>query len=184
MNESDIKLIIDYFINADSQFLKEMGADKSKLPNRTEWIKKLNREFKRQNEQKEFYYIIWLIDNQPIGHSNINNIDFGETATMHLHLWKSNNRKHGLGFELLKQTIPFYFNNFKLDRLICEPYSLNPAPNEILKKVGFEFVKEYKTTPGWINFHQNVNRYLLTKERFYLNIIKSRILKTIINNKK
>ncbi len=169
MKKSDIQLIVDYFITADSEFLKAMGADKRKLPDRTEWIKKLNREFEKPNEQKKIYYLIWLIDNQPTGHSNIHNIDFGKTANMHLHLWKEHSRKHGLGFELLKQTIPFYFKNFKLDLLICEPYSLNPGPNKILRKVGFKFVKEYKTTPGWINFHQSVNRYLLTKEEFHKN---------------
>ena len=167
MKKSDIQFVVDYFINADSEFLKAMGADKSKLPNRTEWIKKLNREFEKRNEQKEFYNIIWLIDSQPVGHSNINNIDFGETATMHLHLWKNSIRKRGLGFDFLKQTLPFYFKYFKLNQLICEPYLLNPAPNKILRKVGFEFVKEYKTTPGWINFHQTVNRYILSKEMFY-----------------
>jgi len=33
MKRSDIVLIVDYFINADSEFLKGMGAEKSKLPN-------------------------------------------------------------------------------------------------------------------------------------------------------
>lgn len=169
MEKSDIKLIVDYFINADSEFLKAMGADKSKLPKRSEWIKKLNREFEKPNEQKEFYYIIWLLDNQPTGHSNINNIDFGQTATMHLHLWKSDSRKSGLGFEFLNRTIPLYFKNFNLENLICEPYSKNIAPNKILKKVGFEFIREYETIPGWINFLQTVNSYEMTKERFQMH---------------
>jgi len=47
---------------------------------------------------------------------------------------------------------------------MCEPYALNPAPNKILKKVGFTFIKIYETTPGWINFKQKVNQYEFGKE--------------------
>jgi len=166
INETDIKLIIDYFIYSSAGFLNEMGADKEKLPSREKWITILKKEFEKTNNEKEFYYIIWLNDGKPIGHSNINNIKYGKQATMHLHIWKSKKRQRGIGLDLLKQTIPFYFKNFKLNELICEPYSLNPAANKILKKVGFEFVKEYETTPGWINFYQSVNRYRLTKGKF------------------
>ncbi|GAA4277335.1 GNAT family N-acetyltransferase [Aquimarina mytili] len=166
MKKDDIESIIDYFVNADSEFLKSMGADKSKLPDRVEWIKKLNQEFKKPYTDKEFYYIIWLLDDTPIGHSNINNIEFGNTATMHLHVWKNAKRKKGLGLELLKKTIPFYFKNFKLEKLICEPYSENIAPNKTLIRAGFEFIKKYETVPGWINFLQYVNSYELTKDQF------------------
>jgi len=62
--------------------------------------------------------------------------------------------------------LPFYFRNFKLQELICEPYSLNPAANKTLVKLGFEFIKEYETTPGWINLHQKVRRYVMTIDRF------------------
>ena len=58
-----------------------------------------------------------------------------------------------------------YFN-YKLKNLFCEPYTLNPAPNRTLIKLGFDFVEEYETMPGKINFLQKVNRYVLTKEKF------------------
>ena len=50
--------------------------------------------------------------------------------------------------------------------LYCEPYSLNPAPNHTLKKIGFEFVKENITIPGFLNFEQKVNLWKLTCEKF------------------
>lgn len=167
MMREDIDPIVDYFLDADAEFLKGMGADKSKLPNRTDWTKKLNLEFEKSNKKKEFYYIIWLKDDQPIGHSNINNIDFGKSATMHLHLWKSDSRKSGLGLSFLNQTLPFYFENFELEKLICEVFLENIAPNRTLKKAGFEFIKAYETIPGRINFTQIVNRYEMTKGQFH-----------------
>ena len=164
IHTNDIEKIVNYFINADTEFLKEMGADKSKLPKKKEWIEKLESEFNKTYANKEFYYIIWLLDNQAIGHSNINNIEFGKSATMHLHLWSNDKRKNGLGLDFLRLTIPYYFKNFGLEKLICEPYSKNIAPNKVLKKVGFEMIRTYATTPGWINFHQTVNRFELKKD--------------------
>jgi len=160
---NDIENIVDYFIEADVDFLKVMGADKNKLPERKAWIKKLKTEFEKPYNEKEFYYIVWLINGQPVGHSNINNISFGKSATMHLHLWNGNNRKKGLGVKFLNMSTPYYFEHFKLEKLVCEPRAENAAPNKALQKAGFYLIRTYKTTPGWINFHQTVNRYELTK---------------------
>ncbi len=162
---NDIDKIVDYFVDADAEFLKGMGADKSKLPKREEWIEKLESESKKTYQDKEFYYIIWLFNDQAIGHSNIHKIEFGNMATMHLHLWKNDKRKNGLGLDFLRLTVPYYFKNFDLKKLICEPSSENVAPNRVLKKLKFELVKTYDTTPGWINFHQRVNRYELKREQ-------------------
>ena len=161
---NEIGTIVDYFINADREFLKGMGADKRKFPKREEWTVLLASDFKKPNSKKEFYYIIWLLDGQPVGHSNINQIEFGTRATLHLHLWQPAKRKKGLGEEFLKMTLPYYFKHFKLEKIICEPNSENVAPNSVLKKLDFEFIRSYDTTPGWINFHQKVNRYELKRE--------------------
>ena len=63
---------------------------------------------------------------------------------MHLHIWKKDRRRSGYGINLLKKTIPYYFENFEIEKLICEPYALNPAPT----KVGpFEVVAEVVPNP-------------------------------------
>lgn len=71
-----------------------------------------------------------------------------------------------MGAHFVKLTIPFYFNNFHLQTLYCEPYALNPAPNKTLPKAGFEFVKDYVCVPGWLNFEQMVNLWQMTREKF------------------
>lgn len=164
MEKGDIELIVDYFSKADAAFLNGMGADKRKLPDRTDWIRKLNRAFEAPMAEKEIYYVIWMIDGRAAGHSNIDKINFGSNARMHLHLWDGSTRKKGLGLELVKQSIPYYFKHFELEKLICEPYAENAAPNRLLKKVGFELVRQYETVPGWISYHQAVNRYEITKD--------------------
>jgi len=73
---------------------------------------------------------------------------------MHLHLWNAASRKKGIGSQLVKMSLKYFFENLKLKRLFCEPYALNPAPNKTLEKTGFDFVKEYITIPGAFNFEQ------------------------------
>ncbi len=167
MLQNDIIYVVDYFVNASADFLLGMGVDKNKLPDRSDWIKKLETEFTKPVGQKEFYYIIWLLNDKPVGHSNINNIEPGNSATMHLHLWNNVSRNKSLGYEFLKLTLPYYFEKLHLSKVVCEPYSKNIAPNRLLKRFGFTLIREYETIPGWINFKQFVIRYELSRHEFY-----------------
>jgi len=163
---NDLEKIVDYFLKADKDFLIGMGVDIAKLPAKMEWMNMLLENHQQSIETKKFYYITWLLNDEAIGHSNINKINFGQEAYMHLHVWQRQHRQKGEGLKLFQMTLPFYFNVFKLKYLYCEPSATNPAPNKVLEKLGFDFIKTYDTTPGWINFYQTVNRWCLTKEKF------------------
>lgn len=88
---------------------------------------------------------------------------------MHLHIWNPAVRKKGYGTAFIKLTLPYFFEDLKLKRLFCEPYSLNSAPNRALEKVGFELVKEHTTIPGWLNFEQPVKLWELSYKNFKKN---------------
>jgi len=164
MTEDDAPSIVNYFLKSDRQFLTEMGVDREKLPPAEQWINLILDNFNRPVPQKEFYYLIWDLDGSPIGHSNINKIIIGKEAYMHLHLWQSGLRYRGLGTGYVRESVSIYFEKFNLKTIYSEPYALNPAPNKVLENVGFKFVKTYKTNPGWINFYQPVNRWILTRD--------------------
>ena len=166
MQLTDIELIVQYWLGADKTFLEGMGADIKKIPAREEWINMLTQQLHQSYNNKQSYCLIWVQNGLPIGHSNVNKIDFGKEAYMHLHLWNASVRKKGMGAELVKMGLPFFFNNLELQKLYCEPYAFNPAPNKTLQKVGFTFLKKYTTTPGWLNFEQEINLWVLTKEDF------------------
>ena len=162
----DIDLIISYFLLAGQVFLKDMGVDPEKLPCKDDWRKIILDDLLRSVNKKQFYYLIWELDSFLIGHSNINKIVFGDSAYMHLHLWEAGKRKSGNGTYFIRECIANYFKKFDLKVLYSEPYAFNIAPNKTLATVGFEFEKQYDTTPGWINFHQTVSRWVLSKEKW------------------
>jgi RimJ/RimL family protein N-acetyltransferase len=159
MKESDITRIVEYWLMADKSFLMGMGVDLAKVPPKMAWENIIKQQFVLPTPVKEVYFVIWLLNDIPVGHSNINKIVFGEDASMHLHLWNSGVRHHGMGLVFVRLSLPYFFNNFHLKKIYCEPYALNPAPNRLLAKAAFTFIKKYTTIPGWLNFEQEVNRW-------------------------
>lgn len=166
IQQSDIEPLLDYWFTASDEFLIGMGVDLSKMPKRDEFKKMLETQLTQPYNEKQSYCTIWLMADKPIGHCNVGKITYGEEAYMHLHMWRSDIRQKGLGVELVKLSIPYFFENLKLKNLYCEPYALNPAPNNTLAKVGFKFVKEYITVPGIINSEQPVKRWVMSYESF------------------
>ena len=63
-------------------------------------------------------------------------------------------------------TIPYFFKNCRLKKLICEPYAFNTAPNKTLPKIGFEYIKTHRTVPGVVSSEQDVCLWELSTERF------------------
>ncbi len=166
IEQKDIESIVNYWLDSDPAYMVGMGVDLTKLRTKEEWTEMLMEQLSQPIEEKKSYAIIWLVDGEPIGHSNVNKIIRCEEAYMHLHMWKPSTRKKGLGMKLVKMTLPYFFEKFRLKRLYCEPYALNPAPNKTLEKVGFTFIKKYKTIPSNICFNQDVNQWELSYEKY------------------
>jgi len=163
LEQKDIALIADYWFNADDDYLTGMGVDTNLMPTREQFIAKLQEQLALPYLQKRAYALIWEFNGEPIGHSNLNPVTYGEEGSMHLHIWSSGIRKRGHGQEFIRLSLPFYFENMALEKITCEPYALNPAPNKLLSKAGFTFIKEYVTRPGAITFEQPVNRWEILK---------------------
>jgi RimJ/RimL family protein N-acetyltransferase len=166
LEERDIPYIVNYWLTAAPSFLQGLGVDLNKMPTREQWMAMLHEQLSQPYHEKKAYATIWEIDGVPVGHCNVNKIVYAQEAYMHLHLWNAADRIKGAGTQLVKKSIVYFFNNLALENLFCEPYAFNPAPNKTLKKVGFQFVKEYLTVPGHLNFEQPVCLWQLSKEDF------------------
>jgi RimJ/RimL family protein N-acetyltransferase len=166
ITEQDIELLADYWFTADDAFLLGMGVDLAKMPTREAFTKRLGEQIGTPYKERKAYCIIWLLEGKPLGHNNVNEIVFGQKAHVHLHMWKADVRQKGLGPQFMKMALPFYFENLKLKVLYCEPSATNPAPNKALPKVGFEFVKEYKSVPSDICSEQLIRQWQMTYEKY------------------
>jgi len=163
---SDIEIIADYWLNSDPVFMKSLGVDLDKLPSRDEIRKHLTAQVSLGYPDKSGYGLILELDGQPIGHTSCTPIQYGVEASMHLHIWSDENRRRGLGSRLIPMALPYFFNNLSLERLVAEPFAQNPAPNRLLSRLGYTFVKSYVTTPSSLSFEQEVIRWELTRIDF------------------
>ena len=108
MVPEDVPLVVNYWMNAAPDFLVGMGVDLDKMPQRENLTNMLMVQSNTSIKERKSYALIWEIEGLPVGHSNVNNIEFGKSAKMHLHLWNENNRKSGAGLQLIKKSIPFF----------------------------------------------------------------------------
>ncbi len=167
MLKEEIPVVLDYFLNSPESYLRKMGVEPALLPQREEWKNALWKDLERPDTEREFFYLAWLQENELIGHTNINKIRYGKDAFMHLHVWPEILRRKGMGTRLVRMSLPIYFERFRLRHLFCEPNADNDPPNRTLIKAGFEFMGSEEKVPGYINFYQKVNTYMIKKERVF-----------------
>ena len=158
--------MIDYFLGGSEEFLRGMGVDREKLPAREQWLKGVLADHERPDDEKERLYVAWLTDGELVGHTSVSHIVPGEVADIHLHLWRPELRRGGLGAGFFARSMDVYFERFCLKRILCEPFAENPAPNRVLSRLGFRLLERYRIAPASIAFEQDVNRYEMTREEW------------------
>jgi RimJ/RimL family protein N-acetyltransferase len=161
---ADVEAIIDYFLMSTPEFLRGRGIDPKKLPLKQDWCEKLQYNMTLPYEEKQLFYLIWQINGVAVGHSHISDIVFAKEAYMHLHLWKDEFRRQGNGAFFVRHSLPYYFENFALQRLFCQPYSYNEGPNKTLSKVGFRLLNQHRPVPFGIHYEQDMNLWTIEKK--------------------
>jgi [ribosomal protein S5]-alanine N-acetyltransferase len=169
---SELPLLADYWLESPSAYLESLGVDVYKLSSRANFIAQISAQMALPPAERRSFALVWRLDDQPIGHCNLNPFVFGESGQLHLHLWQAAHRKQGLGLPLLQKSLPVFFDLLQLQQIFCEPYALNPAPNALLAKAGFTFIKTYRTVPGSINFEQEVKQWKLQKSNHESSLLK------------
>jgi RimJ/RimL family protein N-acetyltransferase len=143
IQEQDIAHLISYWQNASNEFLLAMGADPAKLPDAEQLQQMLLEQISRPYVEKASYCIIWLLNDKPIGHSNVNKIIFGKEAFMHLHLWNQSSRQSGIGSKLVERTIPYFFKNLEIK-------------NPLLRTLCFESRSQQYFKENWVSFCKRI----------------------------
>jgi len=160
----DYRAMVDYFLQSSPEYLEGMGIDPSKMPDRSTWIDAAWADNFKSIAERDRVYLAWIFDGRLVGHSSINKIVPDEEASIHLHLWHPELRNSGMGASFFIRSANFFLRQFKFKKLYCEPYAYNPSPNRVLSRIGFQFIRQYRTTPGPTSFEQDVCRFELDHE--------------------
>ena len=156
----DVPLITSYWQSLTSDDIKRMYIDLTKLNFGEELAMRLSKTVDTPPSERQYDPLIWEIDTQAVGVTNLNNIERGEQANIHLHIFSKLNRGKGFGRCLFMLSVQKYLVRHRLKRVICEPASSNPDPNGLMRSLGIPVVRTYVTkTPSPICFDHEVNRY-------------------------
>lgn len=162
--EADIPSLVNYWFGHSDENLIRMGVDKSKLVSRTKFHESLKLICHLPSEETSSCCMIWLVNNEPVGHNALKDIVKNEIANIHLHMWNSENRKKGYGAKLFCMATLEFFKKFNLKTILCEPSFLNPAPNQMLNKIGFKKWKTYSGATSDLSLIGKLNSYIISPE--------------------
>lgn len=163
MRLEETSFVIDYFQSSTPEHLEMLGVDPTRLPPKEVWVSSFKSQYRLPIAERSGFFVIWLMDEQPIGFSSCDKIAFGEKANMHLHVTEPEQRQRGIGEKCVRQSVDIYFQMLEVNQLFCEPNAFNVGPNRTLQRAGFKYVKTHMTVPGPLNFHQAVNRWLIER---------------------
>ncbi len=117
MSLSEMEIRIDYFHAAPKSYLEMLGVDPASLPSTADWLAQYERDVALPIERQSTVQLLWLGDDQPIGFSSADQIEFGVQANMHLHILEARNRKASIGAHCVRLSAALYFKLLNLQRL-------------------------------------------------------------------
>ncbi len=153
--------MLEYFYSGGDAFLLGMGIDPELMPVRKEWKHDILSDHAKLDIERNRIYVGWHYREELVGHCSVNKIRPGKDAFLHLHLWRPELRRSGLGRHFVRLCALYLWDRLQLKLIYSEPYAENPGPNRTFARLGFTFVRRYRTVPGIICFEQDVNRWEL-----------------------
>jgi hypothetical protein len=164
LKEADIPFLIEYWFNCSDEDYIRMGVDKSKLMSKKDCENYFLNICNTPIEQAHSFYLIWLINNEPVGHNSLNEIIHGEIANLHLHMWNSKFRGQGFGPILFCKAVVEFYKLFQFKLILCEPKSSNLMPNKMLSKIGYTKWKTTVSKSSEMSLTCETNSYLISKD--------------------
>jgi ribosomal-protein-alanine N-acetyltransferase len=166
VEKDDIQHIVGYWNNSTTEDLLAMGIDVNNIGPLKNLGDRLEQQLELSYEEKAAFVLVAMMDGKLVGHCYVNNLIFGKEAFIHLHIWQTTTHKKGMGSEMVRQSIPHFFEKLKLQTLFCEPSAKNPGPNKTLERIGFKFIKKHLTIPAGWTFQLEVNRWEMNLKDF------------------
>lgn len=136
----DVLPLVEYMTDSSEEYWRKRGVDKSKLRSREESIANYLEEFASNGEVSKIATI--LLNMKAVGIHNLSELQVGDSAVFHAHIWKPENRRRGICTYSYLKAADYFFDKFRLKKLIYKTPKLNLAPNRLKEKIGIPLVGE------------------------------------------
>lgn len=162
MTPHDVPRIVAYFVDSSPADRERLGM--TNVPPRDTLTESLLEACAAPLASAQSFYLMWEVDGRPIGFSSLKGIVPGEHGGMHLHMWEAELRGRGLGAVLFCRSALEFHDRFGLKSIICEPRAANPAPNRMLRRIGFPLVRTYVGASSELSAVCELNCYQIVRE--------------------
>ena len=66
-SREEYELMLDYFYKSDDTFLRGMGVDRLKLPERDKWLDALLADHDKPDSERDRFYLAWIFRGTRVG---------------------------------------------------------------------------------------------------------------------
>lgn len=162
MTALDVPRIVSYVVDSSPEDRERLGM--TNVPPREAMTESLLEACTTPLESARSSYLIWEVDGHPVGFSSLKGIVPGEHGGMHLHMWEAGLRGRGFGAVLFCRSAVEFHDRFRLRSIVCEPRAANPAPNRMLRRIGFPLVRTYVGASSELSAVCELNRYEILRD--------------------
>ncbi len=145
-SRSDIAGFLEYWYDSDPAFLRSLGVNPAKLPQRKKMREMLELDMERQGRDgnRNSALLAIALQGATIGVHELTHLaprtggdglSF-ESGIMHAHIWRRENRGQGIALVSYVRAMQEYFRRFGLDAVLFESPIHNPAANGVKSKLG------------------------------------------------
>src|SRR5262245_44305465 len=162
MTPLDVPRVVSYVVDSSPEDRERLGM--TNVPARETLTGSLLEACTTPQGSARSFYLIWEVEGRPVGFSSLKGIVPGEHGGMHLHMWETELRGRGFGAVLFCRSAVEFHDRFRLRSIVCEPRAANPAPNRMLRKIGFPLVRTYVGASSELSAVCELNRYEILRE--------------------
>ena len=164
LTEKDFDAFISYWQGLSPADVERMGVAIDRMPSPAKMRVGLQAMLATPADRANSFVLAWCVNGEAIGHSSLKDIVPGDFGSIHLHMWRADLRGKGYGPRLFCLAVLDFYKRFKLKRMICEPKADNPAPNRLLRRIGFPLASTRTGTGSELSAVCQLNRYDIARQ--------------------
>src|SRR4029453_11453424 len=155
---------INYWLGLSQAEIERLGVATDRLPSAARMRSDLEAMVAAPDNRVRNFVLAWCINGEAIGHSSLKDIVWGDSGSIHLHMWRADLRGKGHGAHLFCLAAVDFYERFRLKRIVCEPKAENQAPNRLLQRIGFPLISTRIGRSSELSTLCKLNRYDIVRE--------------------
>jgi len=165
--ETDISHHANYLFGSSKEFLESIGFDPVKLGSRVEWEAAIRKRLADSVSAMSLPNVIVAeFQGRAISMVFLDLRNADKVPRFHFHIFEPNLRGKGLGGLIFRAGARAFSQLYGFRYFLIEPRATNERMNNLMRKLGFRYVKNYLLPAGPVTQEMIVSQYEIQLEKF------------------